>query len=330
MTAKRPEFRDRRSPTSPKPLPPDLLALADRALRPSSPARDVVQTYLTANTLALGRAEDRARHNEPDSVHKMRVSLRRLRSALRTFAPLLDPDWSDPLRDELSWLGGELGPYRESEVLAGRFAAHAGPGISTGLEVLDAALTTRHGEARTAMLRALGSARFLALRDSLDDACRHPRTTAYAAGAARDVLPDCVAHEWAVLNRRAAHALAAEQSTPAPDADWHSTRIAAKRARYAIDAVAPALAGIAEPLAGRMSDVTDVLGEHQDAAQAAELAAALAGELALDSGTNQAEAIYSLGVLHDIERDRVSMARQAFADLWPDINTSDLTGWFRR
>jgi len=100
-------------------------------------------------------------------------------------------------------------------------------------------------------------------------------------------------------------------------------RIAAKRARYAVDAVVPAINEAAEILARRMSDVTDVLGEHQDAAQAAELAANLAEQRTDD-------AVFSLGVVNGIERNRVSMARHEFARLWPDVDTPELTGWFTR
>jgi CheY-like chemotaxis protein len=42
-----------------------------------------------------------------------------LRSDLRTFRPLLEPDWDAALRDELRWLGAELGAVRDTEVLLG-------------------------------------------------------------------------------------------------------------------------------------------------------------------------------------------------------------------
>ena len=33
---------------------------------------------------------------------------------------MLDPSWSDPLRDELKWLGGSLGRRRDLDVLISR------------------------------------------------------------------------------------------------------------------------------------------------------------------------------------------------------------------
>jgi hypothetical protein len=46
-----------------------------------------------------------ARVDEPDAVHQMRVATRRLRSALATYRPLLDRERTDPVRQELKWLG---------------------------------------------------------------------------------------------------------------------------------------------------------------------------------------------------------------------------------
>lgn len=49
--------------------------------------------------------------DDPSDVHQLRVGIRRLRSDLRTFRPVLDEEWVRPLRDELEWGGG---PARRS------------------------------------------------------------------------------------------------------------------------------------------------------------------------------------------------------------------------
>lgn len=49
-------------------------------------------------------------------LHQMRVALRRLRSALSTFAAAYPQALFAPVRDELRWLGGELGPARDWDV----------------------------------------------------------------------------------------------------------------------------------------------------------------------------------------------------------------------
>ncbi len=193
--------------------------------------------------------------------------------------------------------------------------------------MLDGILRDRMSEARGRTIAALESDRYAVLWDALDEGCRHPSMAEAADRPAMEALPPCVANEWSVLRRRATSVLDAEQHTPAPDADWHAARIAAKRARYAVDAVVPAVDDAADALADRMSDMTDVLGEHQDASQMADLAAKLAVELA---GPVPDDVVISLGVVNRVERDRVTMARHEFTSLWPNVDTPWLTGWFTR
>ena len=62
---------------------------------------------------------------DPEAIHQARVATRRLRSDLRTFRPVLDVRWSEPLRAELRWLGEELGHVRDADVLLDRLEAKA-------------------------------------------------------------------------------------------------------------------------------------------------------------------------------------------------------------
>ena len=83
----------------------------------------------------------------------------------------------------------------------------------------------------------------------------------------------------------------------ARDAEWHQVRIAAKRARYAGEAVAAVLGEEAAAFACQMEKVMEILGEHQDAADAG----AAIRELATSA---DARASFSLGVLCAAERER--------------------------
>ena len=56
-------------------------------------------------------------YREHDSVHRARVATRRLRSALRGYAPLLDRDAVESLVGKLRWLARALGAARDLEVL---------------------------------------------------------------------------------------------------------------------------------------------------------------------------------------------------------------------
>jgi len=65
----------------------------------------------------LPRREARRRDTEIGRVHQARVSVRRLRSVLRTYSGLFEPEWSVPLLVELSWYAGVLGEVRDLDVL---------------------------------------------------------------------------------------------------------------------------------------------------------------------------------------------------------------------
>ena len=91
-----------------------VLAPLDRR----STAADVLTAGLMRAAVRLIENDPGVRIGEDDeAVHQARVATRRMRSDLRTFAPLLDEGWSTPLRDELRWLGDALGEVREADVL---------------------------------------------------------------------------------------------------------------------------------------------------------------------------------------------------------------------
>lgn len=66
--------------------------------------------HLLANEAAL-----RGPHRV-EAVHQTRVALRRLRSAIKVFKPLLTGPQLVPLKDELRWLLAHLGPARDGDV----------------------------------------------------------------------------------------------------------------------------------------------------------------------------------------------------------------------
>ncbi|KIF03237.1 hypothetical protein PL81_25435, partial [Streptomyces sp. RSD-27] len=79
-----------------------------------------VLAYLREQRDALVAQDPAVRRDLPDSVHRMRVATRRLRSALATHRKVLDRTATDPLREELRWLAAELGADRDREVLVER------------------------------------------------------------------------------------------------------------------------------------------------------------------------------------------------------------------
>lgn len=54
--------------------------------------------------------------SDPEGVHQMRVSVRRLRTSLKVFRDFIDPARVAWMMDELKWLGSALGPARDWDV----------------------------------------------------------------------------------------------------------------------------------------------------------------------------------------------------------------------
>jgi CHAD domain-containing protein len=262
----------------------------------------------------------RLRESMPDGdtpVHQMRVGTRRLRSDLQTFQALLDPAWSRPLRAELGRLAGALGGARDIEVLRARLRVTAAadplvPVDADALDRIDAALAGRQDTALSALDEALRSARYVRLLDALT---RPPRLVGRHRAAAGQVLPGLVRRPWRQL------VAAAEVLTPQlPDDDWHEVRKLAKRARYALTWIPGPDAAV---LAKRIAKAQKVLGEHQDAATAADTWLFVARFL--DRG--EARLAVTAGRLFERERAAVTRARAAFPAVWAAVCEENTTAW---
>jgi CHAD domain-containing protein len=207
---------------------------------------------------------------DPEALHQMRVACRRLRAFLREAGAMLVPAWVEPLRDELAWLGGELGGVRDvdvllrtlSEEIAALDPADARPGARL-LRALEAEREALRGR----MLAALRSERYLSLLAALDEAARAP------AIADPGLSLESVARDaWKRL-RKAVQRLGEAPS----DAALHEVRIKAKRARYAAELVAPDGSRKVRRFLDRAKVFQDLLGGHQDAVVAGQRLRELAG-----------------------------------------------------
>ncbi len=307
--------------------PPEVPEPAD--VTPDDPGRDAVRAHIARHTRRLRAADLAVRRDLDDSVHQMRVSARRLRSGLRVFRPLLDREWADSLRTELAWVAGELGDYRDTEVLLDRLERHLDlvpDGVDPGpaRKHVEKVLTARLGAARERALEMLDSKRYFDLQARLIDASDDPVTTAEADLPAREVIPPLVRRAWKKLAKEAEQLLADEQDVPggAPDSEWHASRITAKKARYAVEAAAPVFGEEAAAFGKQLSRVTEILGDHQDAAIAIERIKGLAAEKGVT-----AAAAFGLGALLSVEHDSVADTRTDFSTLWPDVSRRRWRRW---
>ncbi len=215
------------------------------------PPTEVLRAAISRSTARLLAHDPGVRlGGDAEDIHQARVATRRMRSDLRTFRKVLDPGWDESIRDELKWLGGLLGAVRDADVLLERLAVqieeHADIDDVAGDRLLDV-LRAERETARDELLAGMRSDRYLELIERLLAASRSVMPSAEGHDFELE-LGDLVAKPWRKL-RDAVDDLADDP----PDEDLHAVRIRAKRARYAAEAVAPAVGKEAKRFASRRS-----------------------------------------------------------------------------
>jgi inorganic triphosphatase YgiF len=218
----------------------------------STPAEAFAALFAAALTQAGSNADGFLRSDDPEYLHQMRVGLRRARSALRAFAPILRR--AKPVKRDLRALMPILGAARDWDVLMATM-----PSAKRG---------RRAARARAAARAAVASPRFRefflrALRwlHSQPRQARPPPLERFAARA---------------LERLHRRALSSRLDS---GEHRHRLRIRVKRLRYACDFFAPCFAPAAQrPYLRELERLQDVLGALQDIV----VGRRLLGELGVD------------------------------------------------
>lgn len=314
---------------SPDPTPKYIRALGPRAaqapevvvgkLRSGATAGDVVRRAIAASVVRLIQHDPVMRlDTDPEGVHQARVATRRLRSDLRTFRSLVDPDWAQELRAELGWLGGILGTVRDGDVMLKRMRGRArelpDPTAAAAATVVSS-LERQRDAAHAELLETLRGERYIALLDRLVDAAREPPILLEADLPAATALAGLAMRPWRSL-RRAVSALPAAPE----DAELHVIRIRTKRCRYAAEAVAPVLGKRARVFAQAAANLQDVLGDHNDAVVAEHWLTDWA------SGTRSPRAAYAAGEMAGLERALAGATRRRWRRAWKELAAVGLTG----
>ena len=253
---------------------------------------------------------------DPESVHQARVAVRRLRSDLRSFRALIDAQWSDALRQELRWLGTELGAVRDLDVFIGRLGADAmrvGGADDPGVAALISAARDMRAGARTRLATALRSQRYAELRQVLRRAARAPRLTLAARLRADEALAPIIRRRY----KRVRDAVEGLPQRP-PLRQLHRVRILAKRLRYASEAAALVAGEVASSLGKRAEELQDVLGELNDAESACGMLRRLRRRPGFALPAN---------ALLSLELEAAAHARAAWPLAWRALSAKQVRAW---
>ena len=223
-----------------------------------------------ARVIARARLDDvrdafaRFDGDRADGLHDLRVALRRLRSWLRAFRPELDDTVRGKTRRRLRDLTHATNSARDGEVWMDWIDAHAKvpkgaqPGLRYAVKWIggerDAALRKSTKRVRTRLPRLLD-----ALERELSS--YNAPVTADDDDASEPTMADAIAELIARHHQRFAHRIERADSAKSISA-IHRCRIAAKRLRYLLEALAEFPA--AEQATAQLVELQDALGTVRD------------------------------------------------------------------
>ena len=258
-----------------QPARPSIKGVSRSPLRVYSPdasplaAGEVVLDALRAQVEHLRAQELGARQAIPSAVAEMRVTTRQLRSTLRGFSRVLDPQATRPVAEELKWLGAQLGEENDTEAMIKEFkrllAGLPRNLIRGPVEVeLEHELGRLAQQGKHTIEAALASDRYLALQRMLDQLLTDPPFARRADRPAAKELPKNLAKAVRGLDRRLAEAEAIAAG-PERDEALHEARKADKQVRYMTEILTPINGEPARRLGRQAKKLQDLLGDYQDA-----------------------------------------------------------------
>lgn len=270
-------------------LPADLLD------RPAGEAvrRIALALLARAESAAVRLADPEAL--DPEALHDFRVAVRRLRSCLRAYRePLAESVSKKPLA-RLRALATATNPGRDAEVQLAWLARERPalrPHERAGYDWLAARIEKRQQEAYAIVREELLDG-FASLADRLRDRLAHYRveieldTEDARPQTFRSVLAPALAQHAAAL----AEDLARVDSL-ADEKEAHAARLEAKRLRYLLEPLTPALLPTARPALQELRALQDLLGELNDA----HLLAEAIGQATAEAAADQARHLHDLAL----------------------------------
>ena len=289
---------------------------------PRSPVADAASAAMSSAIRRLILHDPHARLHDAEGVHQMRVSARRLRGYLRTFAPLIQAEWANGINEELRRLARALGTARDLDVMIKRLREVALNGIAPITPMLHL-IEGRRAAARRALDAVLESDQYVVLLGRLIE---RPATalSVEAAEPCRLALPRLVSETWRPLVE------AVEELNEKPSDDgYHKVRIHAKRARYIAEVATPWLGRPvgrdADRFARYAEEVQNILGERQDSV-------VMRQALLEEAAKRPQDGLFNLAAGRLIERQDQSIAAcdKQFREVWRAMNRKKIRAWLNR
>lgn len=295
-------------------------------------AATVLLAYVGTQVDRLAAREQDLRSDRPDAVHQIRVAARRIRSALRTYRPLVDSPRTEHLIGELQWLGRALAADRDGEVLEERISAALDDLPDEQVLGPVKAQVTRHfarrrAEARAATMEVVDGERYGALRAGLQRFLVDPPLSGDADRKAESVLPALAGRTARKLGKRMDAAVDALTQGERADEAIHRARKTGKQVRYSVEVVRPVggkTGKQANTFRKRLKELQDELGAHQDTV----VSRHALRELGAQAGAENQNG-YTFGLLHGRDDARAREIENRLPETWGRAGARRHRRWMR-
>ncbi|HEY9762653.1 MAG TPA: CHAD domain-containing protein [Trichocoleus sp.] len=242
-------------------------------------AQDAISKYLKQ---ATRREKAVLADTDPEELHQMRVAMRRLRTALQVFQPLLlipkagrEPKVADVAR--------KLGELRDLDVIQETLQTEYLPSLSTKeqdlLKTAFSTLAEQREQTFKQVKDLLKSEKYQSLKKSLKDWTNEPKLGAIAPLPAQVAIPDLVlpllSHLWlhsgwwvsttdALQVNTQLDAIAVDDLIAQNSETLHSLRKQIKRVRYQLKLICDLYGDRLSPALADLETMQEALGQLQD------------------------------------------------------------------
>jgi CHAD domain-containing protein len=219
----------------------------------------------------LGKWEEKAHSgSDIEGVHQLRVTVRRMRSALALFENATPRASDKHWRDEMRWLAGELGLARDLDVFISEALGSLGSKLPLkGADRFARIAERRRDRAYAEQVRAmLESSRYRHFKDGFGDWLKSRAWDKAAEGTKRaerlsgNIIP--FARKRLDKQERRVLSAGSHVNRDVPE-EMHKLRIACKKLRYAAEFFQPLFPGM-DVFISHMKGLQDLLGTLNDVA----------------------------------------------------------------
>jgi CHAD domain-containing protein len=205
--------------------------------------------------------------NDPEGVHDMRVSSRRLRSALRDFAPYFKKGKLSGSVDQIKTLADVLGEVRDDDVAIvelTKIQAEAPPDRGPEIQKLIASIELKRLKARRKLVTLVTSRKLNALRRTFSETLPAAIAAPKRKKAAQEVTYSQMAAKVVANRVSELESLSTSLHNPLKTKRLHRMRISAKRLRYAVELFAPCFGERSVSISKQLATMQSSLGGLHD------------------------------------------------------------------